>query len=75
MIIIKRGAVIMKKKCITITFVTFAILFLLTFVMPKEITVNGGIGKKADISVYSILLLSPIPALCYWSHDRKKRRK
>lgn len=70
-----KGAITMKKKCIFITLVTFAILFLLTFLLPKEITVNAGIGEKAEISVYFILLLSPIPALCYWSHDRKKRGK
>lgn len=45
-----RGAIIMKKKCIFITLVTFAILFLLTFLLPKEITVNAGIGKKQKLA-------------------------
>lgn len=62
----------MKKKCIIITVISFIILLLLTFILPKQISVNGGIGKEMEISVYFILLLSPIPALCYWSHERKK---
>lgn len=62
----------MKKKCIIITVISFIILLLLTFILPKQISVNGGIGKEMEISVYYILLLSPIPALCYWSHERKK---
>ena len=47
----------MKKKCIIITLVSFIILFLLTFLLPEQISVNGGIGKKIEISVYFILLL------------------
>lgn len=62
----------MKKKCIIITVISFIILLLSTFILPKQISVNGGIGKEMEISVYFILLLSPIPALCYWSHERKK---
>ena len=62
----------MKKKCIVITIISFIILLLLTFILPDQISVNGGIGKDMEISVYFILLLSPIPAICYWSHKKKK---
>ena len=54
----------MKKKCIVITIISFIILLLLTFILPDQISVNGGIGKDMEISVYFILLLSPIPAIC-----------
>ena len=65
----------MKKKCIIITLVSFIILFFLSFLLPEQISVNGGIGKKIEISVYFILLLSPAPALWYWSRERKKERR
>ena len=65
----------MKKKCIIITLVSFIILFLLTFLLPEQISVNGGIGKKIEISGYFILLPSPAPALWYWSRERKKERR
>ena len=61
----------MKKKCIIITIISSVLLLLTTFILPEQISVNGGIGKDMEISVYFILLLSPIPALCYWSHERK----
>ena len=63
----------MKKKCIIITAISFVTLFLLTFIFPEQIIVNGGIGEKMEISIYFILLLSPIPAFCYWSNERKKK--
>lgn len=64
----------MKKRCIVLTLVSLAALLLLTCVLPDRISVNGGIGQKMEISVYFILLLAPIPALCYWSHAKKSRR-
>ena len=42
----------MKKKCIIITLVSFIILFLLTFLLPEQISVNGGIGKKIEIRTF-----------------------
>lgn len=65
----------MKKKCIVITCLTFVFLLLVAFVLPPQIPINFGFnGKKTEISVYFILLLSPIPALCYWDRNRKKRK-
>lgn len=65
----------MKKKCIVITCLTFVFLLLVAFVLPPQIPINFGFnGKKAEISVYFILLLSPIPALCYWDRNRKNRK-
>lgn len=63
---------IMKKKCIILTVISFIFLLLLTFTLPEQIAVNGGVGEKMEISIYFILLLSPIPALCHWSNERKK---
>lgn len=65
----------MKKKCIVITLISFTVLFLLACVLPDKITVNAGLGKRMEVSVYFLLLLSPIPALCYWSHTRKREAK
>ena len=48
----------MKKKCIIITIISFVVLLLMTFILPEQISVNGGIGKDMEISVYFILLLS-----------------
>ena len=62
----------MKKKCIVITLISFTVLFLLAWALPDKITVNAGLGKRMEVSVYFLLLLSPIPALCYWSHTRKR---
>lgn len=64
----------MIKKCIIITSVTFVVLLLLTSVLPNQIPINMGIGKKMDISVYFILLFTPLPAFCYWSNFRKKKK-
>ena len=62
----------MKKKCIVITLISFTVLFLLACALPDKSTVNAGLGKRMEVSVYFLLLLSPIPALCYWSHTRKR---
>ena len=62
----------MKKKCIVITLISFTVLFLLACALPDKITVNAGLGKRMEVSVYFLLLLSPIPALYYWSHTRKR---
>ena len=62
----------MKKKCIVITLISFTVLFLLACALPDKITVNAGLGKRMEVSVYFLLHLSPIPALCYWSHTRKR---
>lgn len=64
----------MIKKCIIITSVTFVVLLLLTSVLPNQIPINMGIGKKMDISVYFILLFTPLPTFCYWSNLRKKKK-
>ena len=65
----------MKKKCMIITGITFVLLFFVSFALPAKIPVNFGFGgEKAEISIYFILLLSPIPAIFYWDRKRKNRK-
>ena len=64
--------IIMKKKSIIITVVSFIFLIALTFVLPGEIPLHFGVsGSGPEVNKFCILLFTPVPAFIYWATVKK----